>query len=89
VVRTLVQRQLTVGLVHSLAGSGALTALVFAELPGAGARLLYMTCFGLGSIAAMALASGAAGSRCASPSGRAVRAAAWLWSPAPCRSPSV
>jgi len=48
-------------LVHGLAGSGALTAIAFAELPGAGARLLYMTLFGLGSIAGMALASGAAG----------------------------
>jgi hypothetical protein len=61
VVRTLVWRPLTVGLLHGLAGSGALTAIAFAELPGAGARLLYMTLFGLGSIAGMALASGAAG----------------------------
>ena len=36
VVRTLVHRQLTVGLVHSFAGSGAIAALAFAELPGAG-----------------------------------------------------
>jgi hypothetical protein len=34
---------------------------VFADLPGAGARLLYMSLFGAGSIAGMALASGAAG----------------------------
>jgi hypothetical protein len=61
VVRTLVWRPLTVGVLHGLAGSGALTAIAFAELPGAGARLLYMTLFGLGSIAGMALASGAAG----------------------------
>lgn len=60
-VRTLAWRPLTVGLVHGLAGSGALTAFVFADLPGAGARLLYMTLFGLGSIAGMAIASGAAG----------------------------
>jgi high-affinity nickel-transport protein len=60
-VRTLAWRPLVVGLVHGLAGSGALTAIVFADLPGAGARLLYMTLFGLGSIAGMALASGAAG----------------------------
>jgi hypothetical protein len=60
-VRTLAWRPLTVGLVHGLAGSGALTAIVFADLPGAGARLVYMTLFGLGSIAGMALASGAAG----------------------------
>jgi hypothetical protein len=60
-VRALSWRPLAVGLVHGLAGSGALTAIAFAELPGAGARLLYMTFFGLGSIAGMALASGAAG----------------------------
>src|SRR5215468_267887 len=60
-VRTLSWRPLAVGLVHGLAGSGALTAIAFAELPGTGARLTYMMLFGLGSIAGMALASGAAG----------------------------
>lgn len=60
-VRTLTWRPLAVGLVHGLAGSGALTAIAFAELPGAGARLLYMTFFGLGSIGGMVLASGTAG----------------------------
>jgi high-affinity nickel-transport protein len=61
VVRTLVWRPLTVGLLHGLAGSGALTAIAFAELPGAGARLTFLVLFGIGSIAGMALASGAAG----------------------------
>jgi ABC-type nickel/cobalt efflux system permease component RcnA len=60
-LRRLAWRPLAVGLVHGLAGSGALTAIVFADLPGVGARLVYMTLFGLGSIAGMALASGAAG----------------------------
>ena len=60
-VRTLSWRPLAVGGVHGLAGSGALTAIAFAELPGTGARLIYMMLFGLGSIAGMALASGAAG----------------------------
>ena len=60
-VRMLSWRALTVGLVHGLAGSGALTAIAFAELPGTGARLIYMMLFGLGSIAGMALASGTAG----------------------------
>jgi high-affinity nickel-transport protein len=60
-VRTLSWRPLAVGLVHGLAGSGALTAIAFAELPGTGARLIYMMLFGVGSIAGMALASGAAG----------------------------
>lgn len=60
-LRRLAWRPLAVGLVHGLAGSGALTAIVFADLPGVAARLVYMTLFGLGSIAGMALASGAAG----------------------------
>lgn len=60
-LRALAWRPLAVGGVHGLAGSGALTAIAFAELPGAGARLTYMALFGVGSIAGMALASGAAG----------------------------
>jgi high-affinity nickel-transport protein len=59
--RALAWRPLAVGGVHGLAGSGALTAIAFAELPGVGARLIYMSLFGVGSIAGMALASGAAG----------------------------
>jgi high-affinity nickel-transport protein len=58
---TLAWRPLVVGLIHGLAGSGALTALVFAELPGTTARLVYITLFGAGSIAGMAIASGIAG----------------------------
>jgi hypothetical protein len=59
--RALAWRPLIVGLVHGLAGSGALTALVFAELPTPGLRIAYITLFGLGSVAGMALASGIAG----------------------------
>jgi hypothetical protein len=54
-------RPFVVGLVHGLAGSGALTALVFAQLPGARARIVYIALFGAGSIAGMAIASGVAG----------------------------
>jgi len=54
-------RPVVVGLVHGLAGSGALTAIVFARLPSAGARIVYMVLFGLGSVAGMAIASGVAG----------------------------
>jgi hypothetical protein len=54
-------RPLVVGLVHGLAGSGALTAVVFAQLPGTAARLAYLAVFGAGSTAGMAIASGAAG----------------------------
>lgn len=58
---TFAWRPLAVGLVHGLAGSGALTALVFAELPGNSLRIAYITLFGAGSIAGMAIASGLAG----------------------------
>jgi high-affinity nickel permease len=59
--RTLAWRPLVVGVVHGLAGSGALTAIVFANLHGTAARILYLTLFGIGSIGGMALASGVAG----------------------------
>lgn len=54
-------RPLVVGLVHGLAGSGALTALVFAQLPTTTARIVYMALFGAGSMVGMAIASGVAG----------------------------
>lgn len=59
--RPVAWRPLFVGLVHGLAGSGALTALVFAKLPTTALRLAYITLFGLGSVAGMAIASGIAG----------------------------
>ena len=62
--RAIAWRPLTIGLVHGLAGSGALTALAFAELPlaaDARARVLFMVMFGIGSIAGMAVATGMAG----------------------------
>lgn len=58
---TVATRPLVVGLLHGLAGSGALTALVFAELPSLGARLGYIALFGAGSVVGMALLTGLAG----------------------------
>lgn len=58
---TLATRPLLIGLMHGLAGSGALTALVLAELPTASQRLGYIALFGLGSVAGMALLTGLAG----------------------------
>ncbi len=58
---TLAWRPLAVGLVHGLAGSGALTALVFAHLPSTAERISYIAVFGLGSIAGMAAASALVG----------------------------
>ncbi|MBS1149232.1 MAG: Nickel transporter UreH [Myxococcaceae bacterium] len=58
---TLATRPLLVGIVHGLAGSGALTALVLAELPSVGARLTYIALFGAGSVVGMGLLSGLCG----------------------------
>lgn len=52
---------LVVGALHGLAGTGALTALVMASLPGLPAAIGFMACFGLGAIAGMAALGGAAG----------------------------
>jgi high-affinity nickel-transport protein len=57
----LARRPLLVGMVHGLAGSGALTSLVLAHLATPLAQFSYMLLFGLGSIAGMALLSGLAG----------------------------
>jgi len=43
--------------VHGLAGSGALTALVLATLTSTAARITYMTLFGFGSTLGMAVLS--------------------------------
>jgi ABC-type nickel/cobalt efflux system permease component RcnA len=54
-------RPLLVGVLHGLAGSGALTALVLAELPTATARLTYIALFGAGSVVGMGALTGLAG----------------------------
>jgi hypothetical protein len=59
--RTLALRPLVVGIVHGLAGSGALTALVLAKLPSTQLRFAYMGLFSAGSIAGMCVLSGLAG----------------------------
>ena len=58
---TLAWRPLLVGLVHGLAGSGALTALVMAELPTLGTRLAYIIFFGFGSVIGMGFLTGLVG----------------------------
>lgn len=55
------RRSLAVGLVHGLAGSGALTALVASQLPSAPGRVAYVMLFGFGSIVGMTILSGIAG----------------------------
>jgi len=54
-------RPLVIGMVHGLAGSGALTALALASLPSWPEQVGYMLVFGLGSTAGMAAAAGLAG----------------------------
>ncbi len=55
--RKLPFRALVVGLVHGMAGSAALILLALESAPSAGAGLLYILMFGLGSIAGMGLLS--------------------------------
>ena len=59
--RTFALRPLVVGVVHGLAGSGALTVLVLARLPSAPLRFAYMALFSVGSILGMCALSGLAG----------------------------
>jgi ABC-type nickel/cobalt efflux system permease component RcnA len=58
---TIARRPLVVGLVHGMAGTGAITALALASMPGVPAAIAYVALFALGSIGGMALLTGAAG----------------------------
>lgn len=58
---TLSGRPLAIGLVHGLAGSGALTALAVASLPAWPQQLAFILVFGTGSTLGMALVTGLAG----------------------------
>lgn len=59
--RAFASRALLVGMVHGLAGSGALTAMVLADLPSTSARLVYIALFGAGSVLGMSALSGGIG----------------------------
>ena len=54
-------RSFSVGIVHGLAGSGALALLAASQVPSMGGRLAFVATFGVGSIVGMALLSGMAG----------------------------
>jgi high-affinity nickel-transport protein len=58
---TFARRPLLVGLVHGLAGSGALAAMVMSELPSAGAGIAFMALYGAGATCGMAALAGVAG----------------------------
>ncbi|MDR7483726.1 MAG: urease accessory protein UreH [Armatimonadota bacterium] len=55
------RRSFWVGLVHGLAGSGAVTVLVLATIPSIALGLGYILVFGLGSVVGMLVASAAIG----------------------------
>jgi hypothetical protein len=59
--RTFQLRPLAIGLVHGLAGSGALTALVLSSLPSAWLQISYTLLFGVASTLGMAVVSGLSG----------------------------
>jgi len=52
-------RPVTIGVVHGLAGTGALTLLVLATIPRPEAALLYLALFGIGTVLGMMALSGA------------------------------
>lgn len=54
-------KPVVIGMMHGLAGSGALTLLVLTQIPSAWIGFLYLTMFGLGSIVGMLLMSGLIG----------------------------
>jgi ABC-type nickel/cobalt efflux system permease component RcnA len=55
------RQPLLMGILHGLAGSGALVLLVLASLPSPGAALAYVLVFGVGSTAGMLVLSGLIG----------------------------
>jgi hypothetical protein len=62
-----------VEMMRARAGSGALSALVIAELPDTASRLLFIGVFGLGSVVGMAVLTALVGT----PLARLQRAGAW------------
>lgn len=54
-------KPILIGMMHGLAGSGALTLLVLAQINSTWVGLLYLAIFGVGSIAGMLLMSGLIG----------------------------
>ncbi len=58
---TLAVRPLIVGMIHGLAGSGALTVVAAAQMSSVAGRVAFVGLFGLGSVAGMATLSGVLG----------------------------
>ena len=68
------RRPFVVGLVHGLAGSGAVMLAVLATIPSPGLALMYVAVFGIGSIAGMVAMSTLFGVPLALVGGRFARA---------------
>jgi hypothetical protein len=64
-------RPLVVGIVHGLAGSGALTALALGSAPSLGVGVAVAAFFGIGSMLAMAIVTGILGASVARVAGKA------------------
>jgi len=58
---TVARRPFLVGIAHGLAGTGAITALAMASMPGTISAIVYLALFGLGALAGMSLLTGVAG----------------------------
>ena len=58
---TVARRPFLVGIAHGLAGTGAITALAMASMPGTISAIAYLALFGLGALAGMSLITGLAG----------------------------
>jgi len=71
-------KPLFVGLVHGLAGSGALMLLILATIPSPGVAIAYILIFGLGSIGGMMLMSMLIGLPFHFTAGRSVALDKWL-----------
>ena len=54
-------RPLAIGVVHGLAGSGALAALAIGKAPSVGAGLLFLAIYGIGAMLGMSALAGAVG----------------------------
>jgi sulfite exporter TauE/SafE len=73
-----IRRPLLMGMIHGLAGSGALTLLVLNTMSSVGQGLVFLLVFGVGSILGMVLFSGAIGLPFRFIGGRSRQLGIWL-----------
>ena len=73
-----IRRPLLIGMVHGLAGSGALTLLVLSTMSSVAQGLVFLLVFGIGSILSMVLFSGLIGLPFKFITGRSLRLNLWI-----------